>query len=216
MPAATRLRVLLAIAACVIAGVFVLGFVVGRVTKSGGISAKAGSRVYVGRLGDEFRVPSVAMRCQVSVEGGFRDLFCRHTPTSHYDISFFADSFLVYRAGNPDSPVFVGRFKQRQRGSEREKAAILLALPRYLRVPMNCAKTDIEISSDPSWARAEAIDVYDFRAKKCGRFAGNGYWLLKKSSAGRWRIAFNGSEVPQCSVHAPKDLLFPGMKSCGK
>jgi|GEM_PF-6295267 len=105
--------------------------------------------------------------------------------------------------------------EQRRRGSEQERAAILRALPRYLRVPASCAKTDIKISSDRRWARAEAIDVYDYEARKCGRFAGSGYWLLKKSSAGRWRIVFNGSEVPPCSIHAPKYLLYSGMKSCG-
>lgn len=215
MPAATRLRVLLAIAACAIAGVFVFGFVVGRVTKSGDASTNAARHAYTGRIGDVLRVPSIKLQCEVSTEGGAPDLFCSHTPEIGYQTAFFEDSFLVYKVGNPDSAVFVGKFGQRRSSSERDKAAILLALPREFRVPASCAKTDIKISSNPSWARAESIDVYDPAIKKCGRFGGNGYWLLKKSPSGHWRIVFNGSEVPPCSLHAPRDVFTPGTKRCG-
>jgi hypothetical protein len=196
--------------------VFVLGFVAGRVMRFGEVSAKVTRHVYTGRHGDVLRVPSVELRCEVSGEGGSPDLFCYHTPTSRYETVFFTDSFLVWRVGNTDSPVFVGRFGQRKSSSKREKAAISLALPREFRVPASCATINIKFSSDPSWARAESIDVYDPATKRCGRFGGNGYWLLKRSDSGHWRIVYNGSEVPPCSIHAPKDLLYPGMKSCWK
>jgi hypothetical protein len=111
MPSVTKLRVLLAIAVCAITGVFVLGFVVGRVTESGDAPAKVTRHVYTGRVGDVLRVPSVELRCEVSVEGGFPDLFCLHTPASRYRTFFFEDSFLVYKVGN-ESPVFVGKFKR--------------------------------------------------------------------------------------------------------
>ena len=37
------------------------------------------------------------------------------------------------------------------------------------------------------------------------KYASNGYWLLRKTT--RWKIIFNGSERPPCSLGVPLDLF---------
>jgi hypothetical protein len=50
-------------------------FAAGRVTGPDTASASGSDRVYTGRQGDVFRVPSAATRCQVTVEGAFLGSF---------------------------------------------------------------------------------------------------------------------------------------------
>jgi hypothetical protein len=42
------------------------------------------------------------------------------------------------------------------------------------------------------------------KSDPCLRYAANGFWILEKTS--RWKIVFNGSDGPPCSVGVPKDL----------
>jgi hypothetical protein len=85
-------------------------FLLGRETSPESASATA-SHVYIGRQGDVFRVPATATSCIVSSEGGFPDLFCSRIPRGRYTVSFFEDSVLVWRNGNPDHPAFTARWK---------------------------------------------------------------------------------------------------------
>jgi hypothetical protein len=83
-----------------------VAFFVGRATAPDPSDAAQRSRVYTGRPGDVFRVPSAAARCSVSQEGGSPDLYCIHTPKTRHQVYFFRDAILVWRVGKPDAPVF--------------------------------------------------------------------------------------------------------------
>jgi hypothetical protein len=84
---------------------------VGRMTAVDAASASASAHVYTGRQGDVFRVPSVATRCLVTVEGGFPRLHCSRIGGGRYTVDFFSRSILVWRNGNPDAPVFSARWR---------------------------------------------------------------------------------------------------------
>lgn len=69
-------------------------------------------RVFTGRLGDTFRVPSARMFCIVSGEIGIEDrLICNHLgDRPRYQAVFRPNTTRVYRIGDPGRPpVFVGR-----------------------------------------------------------------------------------------------------------
>jgi hypothetical protein len=85
--------------------VFAVAFVGGRVTAADTAVASPTARVYTGRLGDVFRVPSASTRCLVTVEGAFPRLFCSWIGGGRYTVDFFTSSILVWRNGNPDAPI---------------------------------------------------------------------------------------------------------------
>jgi hypothetical protein len=91
--------------------VIAAAFAAGRVTAADTASASATARVYTGRQGDVFRVPSVSTRCLVTVEGAFPRLFCSRIGGRRYTVDFFRSSVLVWRNGNPDAPVFSARWR---------------------------------------------------------------------------------------------------------
>ena len=91
--------------------VIAAAFVGGRMTGPDSASASASARVYTGRQGDVFRVPSAATRCVVTQEGGFPRLYCSRIGGGRYTVDFFSRSILVWRNGNPDAPVFSARWK---------------------------------------------------------------------------------------------------------
>lgn len=86
-------------------------FIAGRLTGPGTASASDLARVYTGRQGDVFRVPSAATHCLVTQEAGFPRLYSRRIGGGRYTIDFFRSSILVWRNGNPDSPVFSARWR---------------------------------------------------------------------------------------------------------
>ena len=86
-------------------------FVAGRMTGPDAASASASARVYTGRQGDVFRVPSSATRCEVTQEGGSPRLYCSRIGGGRYTVDFFRSSILVWRNGNPDAPVFSARWR---------------------------------------------------------------------------------------------------------
>jgi hypothetical protein len=86
-------------------------FLAGRMTGPGSASASASARVYTGRQGDVFRVPSAATRCLVTQEAGFPRLYCDRIGGGRYTVDFFRRSILVWRNGNPDAPVFSARWR---------------------------------------------------------------------------------------------------------
>lgn len=63
-------------------------------------------RVYTVQGGDEIRAPAAATRCLASQEGGFENLFCSRMPYGRFQVVFYEDSVVVWRAGNPDGPVY--------------------------------------------------------------------------------------------------------------
>jgi hypothetical protein len=86
-------------------------FIAGRMTVTDTASASAAGRVYTGRQGDVFRVPSAATRCLVTQEGGFPRLYCSRIGGGRYTVDFFRTSILVWRNGNPDRPVFSAKWR---------------------------------------------------------------------------------------------------------
>jgi hypothetical protein len=86
-------------------------FIAGRVTSPEPASASASARVYTGRQGDVFRVPSAATRCLVTVESVFPRVYCSRIGGGRYTVDFFSRSILVWRNGNPDAPVFSARWR---------------------------------------------------------------------------------------------------------
>lgn len=40
---------------------------------------------------------------------------------------------------------------------------------------------------------------------RCVRYAANGFSILKK--ARRWRVIYEGSDLPSCSLRVPRDLI---------
>jgi hypothetical protein len=97
----------------ILALVAAAAFVAGRATGPAAAPAATSSHVYVGRLGDVFRVPGAATRCLVSHELSAVNTICSHTPQSRarYSVVFYRDNLLVYRNGNPDSVVFSAKGK---------------------------------------------------------------------------------------------------------
>jgi hypothetical protein len=87
-------------------------FIVGRATGPDTASASALARVYTGRQGDVFRVPSAATRCMVTSEAGSPRLYCSRIGGGRYTVDFFRSSVLVWRNGNPDAPAFSARWRR--------------------------------------------------------------------------------------------------------
>jgi hypothetical protein len=56
------------------------------------------------RTGDVAVAPLAATRCEASAEAGSPNLFCTRTPAGRYQVIFYEDSVLIYRAGDPDNP----------------------------------------------------------------------------------------------------------------
>jgi hypothetical protein len=59
-------------------------FALGRVTSPPAASASPAGHIYTGRINDVFRVPSAAVRCVVSAEGGAPDVLCSHMPRARF------------------------------------------------------------------------------------------------------------------------------------
>lgn len=86
----------------------------------------------------------------------------------------------------------------------REREALALALPASLRrYPVGCVWLKIAVSNDGRFARI-APGFLNATRPPCLQYASNGYWLLKKTT--RWKIIFNGSDKPPCTLHVPHDL----------
>jgi hypothetical protein len=88
-------------------------FLVGRATSPAGAVGASTTHVYTGRLNDVFRVPAAALRCEVNAEAGSVKVSCGHVPyaRARHDVVFYRDNILVFRLGNPDTPVWSARGK---------------------------------------------------------------------------------------------------------
>ena len=86
-----------------------------------------------------------------------------------------------------------------------ERAAITVALPAYLRKePVGCVWLDVSVSNNGKYAIAAPMYLNALHAP-CLRYASNGLWILRKTT--RWKVVFNGSDPPNCSLGVPKDLV---------
>jgi hypothetical protein len=87
----------------------------------------------------------------------------------------------------------------------KEREAITAALPKWFqREPVGCVWLEINVSRNGRYAIA-GPNFLNVSTPLCGRYAANGLWILKKTS--RWRVIFNGSDPPPCSLAIPKDLV---------
>jgi hypothetical protein len=97
-------RFLFALSAAVAAA----GFAVGTMTGLPGAHASA-TRIYTLRAGDKVKIPTIQQVCELSAEGGAPDLFCERPSGAHHQVTFFRDSILVWKVGNPDHAAWSGR-----------------------------------------------------------------------------------------------------------
>ena len=90
----------------------------------------------------------------------------------------------------------------------REREQITKWYPAFIRnAPVECVYIVIRISSrDARYARTYP-QVLNWRKKgsRCGRYAANGFYILKRRQA-RWRLVWQGSTEPSCSLKIPRDL----------
>jgi hypothetical protein len=100
--------------------------------------------------------------------------------------------------------VSVASAKRQPTFTERE--ALTTAMPAWLRAyPIGCVWLDISVSNNGGYAKVGPEFVFATHPP-CVKYASNGYWVLKKSGA-TWKIIFNGSSGPACSLRVPRDLV---------
>jgi hypothetical protein len=51
------------------------------------------------------------------------------------------------------------------------------------------------------------MNLFITPTRRCYFYAGDGYYLLRRSPTGVWRVVFEGSDPPSCSLRVPKDLI---------
>jgi hypothetical protein len=89
--------------------------------------------------------------------------------------------------------------------SERE--AITRTLPAFLRrAPVECLFVKITVSTRNSRYALVVPQVINRRGKQspCLKYAGNGFCIVKKTRI--WRIIYEGSDPPPCSLRVPRDI----------
>ena len=67
---------------------------------------------------------------------------------------------------------------------------------------------EIKVSTRDShyaWLAAQPIN-WRIKATGCINYAANGFYIVKKTD--RWRIIYEGSVEPSCSLHVPADLTL--------
>lgn len=88
-----------------------------------------------------------------------------------------------------------------------ERTAITRALPGQLRkVPAGCVWLDVRVSSTPGWASVTPRWLVGSSASDpCVRYAADGRYVLRRKG-GAWRVVVEGSDLPPCGLHVPRDL----------
>ena len=91
--------------------------------------------------------------------------------------------------------------------SVAERTAITRALPAFLRaIPAECVWFDIRVSKRAEFASVQPRFLVTRAANdRCVKFASDGSFVLRRRGT-RWRVVYNGSELPPCSRGFPKDL----------
>jgi hypothetical protein len=86
-----------------------------------------------------------------------------------------------------------------------EREGLTVAMPAWLRrYPVGCVWLDFSLSKNGRYATAGYGVVYPMR-RPCVKYVSNGSWFLKKKRT-KWRIIFNGSDPPPCSLGIPREL----------
>lgn len=96
------------ILAAVLAATAVIGFGIVRITMAPAAQASAAHR-YTLRVGDKVSIPAVGQLCAVYREGGAPELFCARPRHARHQVTIFQDSIEVWKAGDPDAPVWSGK-----------------------------------------------------------------------------------------------------------
>jgi hypothetical protein len=98
----------------------------------------------------------------------------------------------------------VGSTDAARQATFKERETLTLALPAWLRrYPVGCVWLSMSVSNNGRYAKVTPGFLNATRPP-CLQYASNGYVLLKKST--RWKIIFNGSVQPPCSLGVPRDL----------
>lgn len=85
-----------------------------------------------------------------------------------------------------------------------EREAITAALPAdFKRYPVGCVFLRIAVSNNDHYATVTPV-ILNGLHQPCVKYASNGYWILRKTT--RWKIVFEGSVSPSCSLRVPRDL----------
>lgn len=86
-----------------------------------------------------------------------------------------------------------------------EREGLTRAMPAWLRrYPVGCVWLDFSLSKNGRFAAGSYGVVHPMR-RPCSKYASNGSWFLKKKET-KWRIIFNGSDPPPCSLRIPREL----------
>jgi hypothetical protein len=92
-----------------------------------------------------------------------------------------------------------------------ERAALTAALPAsFQNEPVGCIYLGITVSSTGRFAKVTPVYL-NAQKTPCVKYAANGWWILKKTG-GSWKIVFNGSDMPPCSLGVPKDVASACLK----
>jgi hypothetical protein len=87
-----------------------------------------------------------------------------------------------------------------------ERSAITRGVPEEFRdIPAKCVRLAIRISNSSRYATATPQFLHATHMP-CLKYAANGYWILRRTQ-NRWKIVFEGSELPPCSLTVPHDLV---------
>jgi hypothetical protein len=103
----------------------------------------------------------------------------------------------------------VGASSAADRPDARVGTAIVRAFPAgtksyWNRIPKTCHALDIRVSNNGRWATVTSVFT---PTEQCERWAGDGYSLLRRLPGGSWRIVFEGSDPPPCSLRVRRDLI---------
>ena len=106
-------------------------------------------------------------------------------------------------SGRPASASLHRRAVARQ-PTIKEREGITTAMPAWLRrYPVGCVWLEISVSSNGRYAKV-GYGVVNPMKRPCSRYTSNGGWFLEKQA--KWRIIFNGSDPPPCSLRIPREL----------
>jgi hypothetical protein len=93
--------------------------------------------------------------------------------------------------------------------THEERVAIIRALPADVRAwPVGCVSLSVTVSSHPGWAKVDAdflIPIPTAPREPCVKYASNGVWVLRHAKT--WKVVYEASELPGCSLGIPRDLL---------
>jgi hypothetical protein len=85
-----------------------------------------------------------------------------------------------------------------------ERAAITAALPAdFKRYPVGCVFLRTAASNNGHYATVTPV-ILNGLQQPCVKYGSNGHWILRKTT--RWKIVFEGSVSPPCSLRVPRDL----------